>query len=602
MDVGAQDAVSYVVTLIHGTFARGAPWTQEDSTLRKELMRYLGSVTFRSFEWTGANNHNARIAAGALLGKHILSIKTEFPEARHFLIAHSHGGNVIFYSLRDLEVKNGICGIVTMGTPFIKCDLRPDHAVVGVFRFLATALSFLASYVLLAIGYNEFVPDLFGQSIDVLLMATATLIAFAVWKLIHEPVRRWFSRAGNRALARLTPSSTQIPCFVIHTPYDEAGLLLSTVRQVAIAPFLFSNGLLRVMPTFVGAVAILLGLQEFLDSIFELGGRISSSRSAIAIGAPLMLTVLIGILFGMAAIPPVVRGNPLAFGWERILDNLTVDLGTRVHPRKEKHPFDHSFRFSSNARWGGLRHSRMYQDPVVIEHIAQWTYKLASATDDKVYSAQIVREEPAKDLKGGTWLRRVFLGIVLFALMASWAEEFLDAAGDVYGDPLWRTQLRNSSEQLVHSEKLADVYSAVSSTQSWILPIQVPNKGKCRISGSYVSETHQLNFNMERGSSFDDVRAVLAGKATSADLDVVSDGFSFNTEGRRRSSFDWPVAPGKVQLRLWIFDFINAKSTNFYLKAYLICWSGDTAFVSKSWSEQIATLDFSPLGLPYPLW
>lgn len=599
MDVGAQGAVSYVVTLIHGTFARGAPWTQEDSTLRKVLTRYLGSVTFRSFEWTGANNHNARIAAGALLGEHILKIKMEFPEARHILIAHSHGGNVIFYSLRDLDVENAICGIVTMGTPFIKCHLRPDHTVVGVVRYLAAALGFLASYVVLAIGYENFVPDFIGQSKHAMLVATATLLAFTVWKLIHEPVRRWFSLAGNRAIERLTPSYSKTPCFVIHTPYDEAGMLLNTMRRVAIAPFHFSNGLLGVLPTLLGTAAILLGLGEFVENIMELDEALSVSKISMVIGATLTFTVLIGILFGMAAIPPVVRGHPLAFGWEKILDNLTVDLGTRVHPRKEKHPFDRSFRFSSNALWGGLRHSRMYQDPLVIEHIAQWIYNLASATDDNIYPAQSVREEPTKDSKGGTWPRRIFLGTLVFALLALWAVHFLGAAEAVYGDPIWRNQLRKSSEQLVHSEKLADVFSTVSSTQSWILPILVPNEGKCRISGSYISETYSLNLNVESGSSFDDF---LNGKTKSSSFEINSIAMKFTSEGGRRRSFDVLVAPGNRQLRLWIFDYSNAKSTNFYMKAYLNCWSGDTAFVEKSWSEKIATLDLSPLGLPYPLW
>lgn len=241
----------------------------------------------------------------------------------------------------------------------------------------------------------------------------------------------------------------------------------------------------------------------------------------------------------------------------------------------------------------------MYQDPLVIEHIAQWIYNLASATDDNIYPAQSVREEPTKDSKGGTWPRRIFLGTLVFALLALWAVHFLGAAEAVYGDPIWRNQLRKSSEQLVHSEKLADVFSTVSSTQSWILPILVPNEGKCRISGSYISETYSLNLNVESGSSFDDF---LNGKTKSSSFEINSIAMKFTSEGGRRRSFDVLVAPGNRQLRLWIFDYSNAKSTNFYMKAYLNCWSGDTAFVEKSWSEKIATLDLSPLGLPYPLW
>jgi hypothetical protein len=44
-----------VVTLVHGTFAKGAPWTKDGSVLRQEIAAELGreekDVIFDVFEW-----------------------------------------------------------------------------------------------------------------------------------------------------------------------------------------------------------------------------------------------------------------------------------------------------------------------------------------------------------------------------------------------------------------------------------------------------------------------------------------------------------------------------------------------------------------------
>lgn len=599
MDEDGQSAATTVVTLIHGTFARSAPWTQDGSTFRKELARLQGPVTFRPFEWTGANSHNARIAAGVQLGKHIPNAKTVFPEARHVLIAHSHGGNVAFYSLRDVEVKEAICGIVTMGTPFITCELRSEHTVVGVFRYLFATLTFVVSFGLLEIGYDEIKSHFLVKSEKWMLVATATILAVTAWKLILGPARRWFGRAGNRVSVRLKPSCASVPCLAVHTPLDEAGLVLSTARQIATVPFYLSNELLGMLPAILGTSALLLGLGEVVGFIMDLGGEPSTTAKAImAVCAILLFACLVAIPVGMAAIPPLARGHPMAFGWERIIDNLTVDIGTSVHPSKQKHLLDHTLKFSSSARRGGLRHSSLYQDPIVIEHIAQWMSRLASATADNVPSVPFIGHQPSGQSKAGTWTRRAFASVVVFSLFAIWASSFLESAYATYADPTWRSNLPDSREQIVHSETVTDVHSKVTASQSWVLSIQVPNYGNCRISGFYFSDLYGLNLNVESGFSLSDM---LSSKAGSVKFKAQSNGLTFK-EGRKRHSFDFYVEPGKQQLRLWMLDFSKGQSTNFHMKAQLNCWSGDVAFVSQSWPQQIASLDLSPLGLPYPLW
>ena len=86
----------YLFTLIHGTFARGAAWTKEDSLLCQELKRTLKEeIGFPPFKWTGDNSHSAREIAAQELVLHIEKVAQLHPDADHYLICHSHGGNVV---------------------------------------------------------------------------------------------------------------------------------------------------------------------------------------------------------------------------------------------------------------------------------------------------------------------------------------------------------------------------------------------------------------------------------------------------------------------------------------------------------------------------
>ena len=87
----------YVVTLVHGTFARGAAWTRDGSALRAIIRDRLGegSVQFDSFLWSGFNADQAHQKASRELRGMIGRRLDEHPGARHYVVAHSHGGNVV---------------------------------------------------------------------------------------------------------------------------------------------------------------------------------------------------------------------------------------------------------------------------------------------------------------------------------------------------------------------------------------------------------------------------------------------------------------------------------------------------------------------------
>src|SRR5215470_5590384 len=117
--------VSFVITLVHGTWAPGAPWTKCNSPFRKQLREELKnqhatSVKFFRIDWGGRNTHQDRRKASICLRKQLLRQCSERPNARHYIVAHSHGGNVALRAVcHSPRLRREIKGIVAIATPFL---------------------------------------------------------------------------------------------------------------------------------------------------------------------------------------------------------------------------------------------------------------------------------------------------------------------------------------------------------------------------------------------------------------------------------------------------------------------------------------------------
>lgn len=109
-----------IVTLIHGTWAKGARWTDPDSGFCQELRaRVPGLKEILVFRWSGRNSHRAREVAAERLREFVKDIAKRFPNARHYLVAHSHGGTVVQYACQLGGLTNRIAGVACLSTPFI---------------------------------------------------------------------------------------------------------------------------------------------------------------------------------------------------------------------------------------------------------------------------------------------------------------------------------------------------------------------------------------------------------------------------------------------------------------------------------------------------
>jgi len=113
------------VVTVHGTFARHwvarkirrrPDWWPADSAFCQTLCSTLPHCTIVPFEWSGANSHEGRIAAGEELARRLMQLKQERPGDPICIIAHSHGGNVALKAI-DVADPGTVSSLFLLGMP-----------------------------------------------------------------------------------------------------------------------------------------------------------------------------------------------------------------------------------------------------------------------------------------------------------------------------------------------------------------------------------------------------------------------------------------------------------------------------------------------------
>lgn len=226
-----------VVSLVHGTFGRlpggDADWTRDGSVLRRSLGAALGDdVVFIPFRWSGMNWPAARYRAARRLRDHFGDTARRYADRSHYVVAHSHGGNVCLYALRDAERAGTALprGVVCLSTPFIAAQPRP----ITLFRFVAT-------YAVLLVTFFAIVANLMGRVLPVLVpdVDPANTVLYAlvlneVWlEFLLCSVLAWYATNGLVRLARrrrdeIAVDAVLVPVRIYRSIADEASALLAT--------------------------------------------------------------------------------------------------------------------------------------------------------------------------------------------------------------------------------------------------------------------------------------------------------------------------------------------------------------------------------------
>ena len=228
-----------VVTLVHGTFGRlpraDAAWTREGSILRRVLGAELGGdAVFCAFRWSGMNWPSARYRAARRLREHFRETVERHPGRRHYVIAHSHGGNVALYAVRDAERAGEHDavphGVVCLSTPFIAAQPRR----LTLFRFVATYAVLLVSlFAVVATGMGRLLNPWMagvrtGNSVLTALMWNEVWLEFVLCAVLA-----WYATNGLVRLARarealISVRDIAVPIRIYRSIGDEATAVLVT--------------------------------------------------------------------------------------------------------------------------------------------------------------------------------------------------------------------------------------------------------------------------------------------------------------------------------------------------------------------------------------
>jgi hypothetical protein len=216
-------APDVVITLVHGTWARRAPWTSAGSPLRQALSQAaLGRVAFDRFAWSGSNSLAARRRAVQALVERLRASIARWPQARHYIVGHSHGGNIAFQALANPVLNERVAGLICLSTPFLHAAPR-ELGPVG-----HTALKW---FPVAAIFY--------GGTLIVRVVAPTHAEAAAVWVLVLSAAVGFLIHRGMRRRPAAVPSSLEYPVvnptkvLILRAAGDEASAALGAAHLVS---------------------------------------------------------------------------------------------------------------------------------------------------------------------------------------------------------------------------------------------------------------------------------------------------------------------------------------------------------------------------------
>ncbi len=374
---GAPDTI---VTLLHGTFARHAGWIQADSELAKALSS-LRNTAVVPFCWSGANAHADRLSAGDRLRSHLAGLRRRHRDARLFVIAHSHGGNVAMYATKDHATREALTknggGIVTLATPFVHVRWRPLAAAIGGVLWSSVAVYLLALFVLVAATVSSEFDWEFWLALAVLAVGAVSALALLVSAVRYRggevPARTFLPFVGGVDGREAEFQKLRLPClgpdelYVIRPTADEASELLVSAQFLS---WVFAKylGLLSWLRTNLWTIAKAVIVALVVGS--AAAGLVSQTAEGTVEDVTYVLFVtLVALTFfgiGLAALPALLLA-PLAaatFARDGLFWPLFVQMTAEAAPVGEARVL----RVDVSLE-GGLQHSQIYEDPNVIEAI-----------------------------------------------------------------------------------------------------------------------------------------------------------------------------------------------------------------------------------------
>lgn len=298
----------------------------------------------------------ARLSGADKLKAHILGLPKQEGQ-KHFLLAHSHGGNVAMYAMQDKEVQERIDGIICMATPFLFPRRRPlsiTTLVLSLIIMIIGVVEFIWEMGLLNHGWLAWIGG-----IGVCIVAVV-IPAFLTWVVAKT---RYENHHGKQSLLaehveQLSFKDPDKPILLVRSSGDEAsGLLRGTQFLNWMGGMVMRIGGKQIYPL-ICAIILAVLLMAHIGMTWIPEGTISLLNASLIILSAIMVVMLMALtlsrtLVGLDAwhwvgeIETMVEDGPPGIKSELVV----------ITPRQPE---------------GGLSHSAVFSEPETITAIANW--------------------------------------------------------------------------------------------------------------------------------------------------------------------------------------------------------------------------------------
>ena len=354
-----------VLTLVHGTWARKAEWVKPGSEFVLRLTSLLGPehrvVSVHPLRWSGGNSNFARQRGAKALASHVRQVANEQSNAHHVLIAHSHGGNVALYALREQGIAQSIHSLFCLSVPVF--HFRVVSGPATRFRVVERALLFILTILMLGLSRFTGAPIFTIGAVYFGILFALTLTTIGPLKRYCEnKVQEWSYReiavpvafyriAGDEASAALAAARL-------------GGWFLTKVNHWRLGFAAFSVTILATFSALIYYTIPRSNLNRFFrnqEQAFLWGPNIDAYVTPALILGIVMLPVPLVIL-------PLILSIALGFGWDSAPVVLAAEISAEESPKGAWTTHQFSFPPSGGSFF---EHSNLYQDAEAIESIAR---------------------------------------------------------------------------------------------------------------------------------------------------------------------------------------------------------------------------------------
>jgi hypothetical protein len=404
-------------------------WSDPNSTFCTALAAALApaSVTFHLSRWGGSHSFRARERGVDIVRKDLEMMIKDRPTASHYVIGHSHGGNVAMRAVSN-QYAPKIAGLVCMATPFLHVRRRGDRhyysiLVTAVFLWTVVLIPSIAVFFGGQVSPHHWDHTLQGNVEYYLSLGLQWSLArprrnlilplLLILSVILILIRR-LRTAYDAEFARAIEVSPDIKTLFLRASGDEATVFLSFMQFIAwFLDWLFD--IFSVIPLTVGflVLSIVFLLERFNETnqkraliviivvlaliVFVLASPSERRDPLFLVFAIAVLIAIIGVcllgciltsfvlflVFGIVGLTIYLFVAPIlmtAFGpdviWRALLFRITAET---VPPGKwELTILPSSVDGSANSSKVTLLHS-IYKDPRVPPLIADWIKTVAGS-------------------------------------------------------------------------------------------------------------------------------------------------------------------------------------------------------------------------------